>query len=355
MLLFFQGGLCMNVRKLNIEFVRIFAIIMTVTIHVSNLYIYEITSISNSYFFTSVAYNSFSRICVPLFFMISGAFAINKEFCFKRYITRIIKFVFILIFWSAVYYLQKYGLNFSNLKVVILNSFFNANMTSRHLWYMYAIIGINIALPFIQSMCRNLNKEQENLFLMLWIIFSGLSVIYEPVIKNITNTNISLSYPAPIINSCYYLGYFICGHILYKRYNGTVFSKKKIVFCFLIYFLFSSITTLVTYFVSVKQNQIFEAMMWYKSGFTIVASSAIFLVFLCNDKFKSRTIERLSSHSFGIYLVHIVFLNIIKEQINIIEFNPLYFIPLITLLIYFVSLLASFIISKIPYLNKIVF
>ena len=49
-----------------------------------------------------------------------------------------------------------------------------------------------------------------------------------------------------------------------------------------------------------------------------------------------------------------IFLTLIKRNINIIEYNPLLFIPVFTLVVYLLSLVSSFIIKKIPGVNKLI-
>lgn len=343
-------------KKLNIEFIRIFAILMTIVIHVSNIYIRGFEEISRSSFLISVILNSFSRVCVPLFFMIGGVFAIPKEYSGKKYLTRIIKFIIILAIWSVIYFLTRNGFAIKEVPKTFIYSIFNADKTSRHLWYMYPLIGIYIALPFIQNMCKNLKYQHENLFLWLWLCFSGLSFIFLPMARAILKTDIELSYPIPLINSAYYLGYFIGGYILYKRFGNVGFSKFKNLACILVYIIASVTTTILAYFVSIKNNDFFDAALWYRGIFIIIASFAIFILIAANEqKFKAEIIYKFSKHTFGIYLVHIVFLDIIKEHINIINFSPVIAIPLLTALIYICSLVTCIIISKIPIIKKIVF
>lgn len=218
----------MKNKKINIEFMKIIAILMTIVIHVSNIYIYSYPNISKQYFFISVTYNSISRICVPLFFMISGMFLINEDYNLEKNYNRIKRYLIILVIWSFIYFLINNHYSFNNFISVFVNSLFNADKTSRHLWFMYAILGIYIALPFIQNMCKNLTEEQENLFLKLWMLLSGLGVIYVPLARYLTKSDIDITYPIPIINATYYLGYFISGHILYKKYENVKNNKKII-------------------------------------------------------------------------------------------------------------------------------
>lgn len=345
----------MKKRELNIEFIRIFAIFMTVMIHVSNLYINSFSKISSGYFNTAVVYNSVSRICVPLFFMVSGIFLIKQEFNLKNYFKKIFKFTLILVVWSIIYFLFNNKLNLSGLKEAVANSFLSTNETSRHLWFMYAIIGLYIALPFIQNMCKNMTRVQENLFLGLWLGFSGLVSIYVPLIRAITGTNVDVSYPIPIISGTYYLGYFIAGHILYERFKDTRADLKKNFYCIACYVISTLISIIITCLMSAKNGSVYTPMTWYRSIFIALGAIAVFIFIVINkDKFKGKVILSFSRQSFGIYLIHMIFLNLLSWNVKVISFNPIIAIPVITLGVYIISFVSSYVISKIPILNRLV-
>ncbi len=338
-------------RNYKIDLLRIILIVLVIIVHISNLYLVRFTKISLSKYTISLFFNSFSRICVPLFFMISGALLINEKYDKKKYFTRIIKFIIILIIWSIIYSILNETVE---LKTFFL-SLFNARSTQRHLWFMYVIIGLYIALPFIQNMCKNMTKELENLFIILWSIFSGLAVIYEPLINHIANIEVNVEYPIPIIQATYYLGYFILGHILYKRIeNNEINIKNRSLI--LIYILSSLITFSFTLYSSIKLNYHYESMLWYKSIFTIIASTSIFLLVLNkNYNIKNeKIIKYFSSLTFGIYLIHMIFLNKITEHYLIINYSPILTIPILSLIILFLSIICISILKKIPYINKII-
>ena len=169
-------------RNNSFDILRVISIVLVIIIHITNIYLIQDKNLSNNYFI-SLFFNSFSRICVPLFFMISGALLIDEKFDMKKYFKRIMKFIFILIIWSLIYYYSNE--EHEEFNKVLFNSLFNSRLTSRHLWFMYAIIGIYIALPFIQGMVKNMNRETEKLFIILWIIFCGSEVIYLPIFSSI--------------------------------------------------------------------------------------------------------------------------------------------------------------------------
>lgn len=345
----------MTNRKLNIEFIRIFAMVMTICIHVSNNYLRAFDEISQGDFFVSVIFNSLSRVCVPLFFMISGAFAIGKEYNRKTYFEKILKFVLILAVWNLIYFITRNGFNLGKMGKAAAACFFNAEMTSRHLWYMYALIGLYIALPFIQNMCKNMSRELENLFLILWFCLSGLTLIFLPLASFITKTKVAITYPIPLINSAYYLGYFIGGHILYKRFKDIKFDNRKNLICVAAYLGAMLITIIATYFISLKRGYAIEQTGWYRGALIIIASFAIFTLFVTKgDSFKANAISVFSKQTFGIYLIHIIFLDIIKHFFHLPDFNPLIAIPLLTAAIYVCSWGSCFVISKIPILKNLI-
>ena len=290
--------------------------------------------------------------------MVSGIFLIEEKYDKKKYFKRIFKFIFILAIWSLIYYfgIEKWKNN--GIFTFIINTIFNPNMTSRHLWFMYAIIGIYIALPFIQSMAKNLTKEQENLFLILWMIISGGVVIYVPLAKELLNFSVDVIYPTPIIGATYYLGYFVSGYILYNRFNEKKESnkiKKINLYCILTYICSTLVSALGMYFLSIKNGKVYDIFTWYRSIFIVLSAFSIFILIVVNEnKFKNKIILKLSSLSFGVYLIHYLFLFHIKLHINIIEYNPLIFIPFLTLIIYLLSLCSSFIIKKLPLIKKII-
>ena len=346
----------MQERKINIEFARVIATVLVISIHVANVYIRGFGRVPNGDFLVAVVFSSIARICVPLFFMISGMFSAGGNYDRKKYLGRVTRFIVVLAVWSVIYYFTKNGFAFEGLWKVVANSFFNADKTSRHLWYMYPLISIFIALPFIQAICKNITREQENLFMALWFILSGFSSVYLSLGKILSGQSVALSYPVPLINSAYYVGYFIIGHIIAKRLENTEFDKKRNLLCAGAYSTVTLAIILVTYIVSIKKGRLFEGMTYYRSAPVIIAAVAVFLLILCNSgKFKNANILRLSKHSFGIYLSHMIFLNIIKHYINITDFNAIIAIPVITVLVFVCSAVFCALLSKIKFLRNILF
>lgn len=328
-------------RDQRLDFLRIVSMILVIIIHVANCYCRNFSNISNLSYFISVVFNAISRISVPIFFMISGSLLANKKYDKKKYLARIKKFSIILVIWTIIYllwenlYLGKTNFNFTQL-------IFSPERA--HLWYLYAIIAIYIAQPFASAIVNNISKEEKKLFVILWLLFYG--VIYS--LKTLFNLNII--YQIPIISGTYYLGYFIIGNFIYQMKDIKEYKKynNKLI---IIFVLSTLITILTTYFISIKTNRYYDAMFAYRSIFIMLSSISIFALALINDKKNSKIIDILPKYSLGIYLIHGIFLDIIKNIFNIYQIPSIIGIPLYTTIIFILSLLAIKIIKKIPLLG----
>lgn len=340
----------MSKRDYSLDFLRVIACILVIVIHVANIYCRAYASIDDINYIGAVIFNAIARISVPIFFMISGALLIkNSEFDMKKYFKRIWRLLFALIIWNIFYYLFNFyylGTS-SNLFDTFIESFFVP--TKRHLWFIYAIIGIYIALPFVQKMCHNLSEKEENLFMGLYLFFVGFVYVFRK------EFNQTIDNPIPIIQATYYLGYFVIGHILYKRVSDNKIDKKWNKYLILLPIVCLTITILYTLKLSGESHSFDNTYLAYRSIFYILSSVSIFLLFVMyKEKFKySKLIASISNLSFGIYLIHPVFQNIITENIAITQQLTYIYIPVYTLIIFLCAYFSAWIISKIPYLNKI--
>ncbi len=347
----------MKEREKSVEFLRIFSIIMVIIVHVSSVYYNGFNKTSFSYFIIGSSFNIIARVCVPLFFMISGIFLTKEPFDKTKYKKRIIKFSLILVLWSIIYYIYN-GLIYNrdllnNLPSKIVYTLFKADYTQPHLWYLYALLGIYIALPFIQDICKNMTREKEILFLKLWLFFSGVVPILLSVANHLLKTSIEIEYPIPLINGTYYLGYFICGHIIYERLQKYKLTKKDKIYLVLAIIFSNILMILITGIASSIKGSLFSTMTWYRNILVSITSASVFTLVIGNkSKFKSQWILNISKYTFGIYLIHMILLNPIKSLI--IRYNPLLSIPLITIVIFSLSLLIVFILKKIKYIKNVI-
>ncbi len=340
----------MSKRDQTLDFMRVLAMFLVIVIHLANCYCREMDSISNASYLFACLFNGMARVSVPIFFMISGALLIPKKQSKEKYLNRIKKMVIVLGIWTLVYLIWQYF--FSGIKPDnILALFFNPERA--HLWFMYAIITIYIALPFISKMAKNLTKKEEDLFIILWLFFNGICYVLKLMIGT------SITYQVPIISGTYYLGYFLIGHIIYKRYKNYKEKEKLKDYNKLLLLTFiasNAIILIVTLIMSEVTGTYYKKYFTYINIFTVLNSLSVFIYILINLKDLkpniSNFINKVAPYSLGIYLIHGIFLDILKKLINLNSIPSLIAIPIFTCVLFIISYFSIKGLKQIPKINK---
>ena len=70
----------MKERNYRLDLLRVIAMIMVIIIHIANYYCRAFDDIDKISYMGALIFNTISRISVPIFFMISGATLLSKEY-----------------------------------------------------------------------------------------------------------------------------------------------------------------------------------------------------------------------------------------------------------------------------------
>ena len=313
----------MKKRDYKLDLLRVISMIMVVIIHIANYYCRAFNDIDKIYYLWALIFNTISRISVPFFFMISGATLLNKKYDKGKNKERIIKKIITLSVITIIYFIwDKYYMN-KDINIILLLS----KPERKLLWFMYAIIGIYIALPFIKCMVDKMRKEEDKLFAILWLIFNGI----------LKYLNIGNTYLIPIISGTYYLGYFVIGYMIIKYYNYI--NKKRNNKLLLVMSIISFVSVIIlTYFISIDRDKHFTKLLTYSNFLIMIASlsSFIYLYFNIKDK-ENIIISKLSNLSFGIYLFHGIILDFIMKLIPYKNIYSYIGIPVILVVVIFIT------------------
>ncbi len=98
-------------RENNLDFLRVLACILVISIHVSAFFVTKFVEEPNLKFTIGNFYDSFSRIAVPIFVLLSGRFALSdeKNINIKFYYKKIFfKIIIPTLIWSFLYFLYNY-------------------------------------------------------------------------------------------------------------------------------------------------------------------------------------------------------------------------------------------------------
>ena len=315
--------------ELNIHLLRIIASIMVVVIHTCAI------SIKQSDTWNALnLFDSFSRCSVPIFFMISGYLMLGKEYdTIKFYKKRFLRIIPPFVFFSALFFiLSGNGYNiFTFLSKLLDDKIYS------HFWFMYAIIGIYVLFPFINSVWKNITKKERNILIIIFFIGA---------IFNITESKFMSKLGIDI--SC--IWYFILGAYLKELRLNKILSIP-------IYILTSSTICLLTFFIYIRNGIFSEQFYSYTHPIIIIQSISLFtFINSINDsqiKYKD-IIKILSSLSFGIYLIHPIFI-IGLEKLGYTNsyINAWIAIPVKAILCYTASLICIYCMSKIKFLRPV--
>ena len=233
-------------------------------------------------------------MCVPLFFMISGYLLFNKKTIpvFTFYRKRLYRILFPFFILCIIYFFNQ-GSGITEFITKIFQK-----KVDFHLWYVYAIVGLYLAVPFF----KKLFDTEEGLFLVklyivIWlvsaIIYPTASRYFKLTIPFFNNFNFNFFYG--------YMGYFLLGGLL----RNYTFSKNKR----LLAFLLTVISTWLIYYFTKKYsyslNKPNGLFFGYLTPFVFLQATSFFIA-LKDFSFKNSLIQKISRHSYWMYLIHVI-------------------------------------------------
>ena len=288
---------------------RFFAIFCIIMLHVLSIFRWKYFSINTTNFLLMTLIDTFTRVGIPIFFMLTGILMFQKQDeNYKVFLKKRVLKLFYSYFFACIIY---YGYNIIVKKVPISIYEFLREVTSGsveyHLWYMPVIILIYILIPFIKKIAENL--KQEELRNMIGIVFV-LSNVFIGISSLLAANNYYLLQKFTFPNLIGYMNYLFLGYYLYK-YDIKI--TKKLILLSIISIL---LIPICTYLVSTESiNDVFLDSL---SLFVFYPSCFIFIWFKNHKNIEfSKKIENFIKKNvdsiFYVYLIHVLVLSIIQN------------------------------------------
>ena len=291
---------------------------MVIAIHTYALTKYDLFTANKTYFLLLSLFDSFTRAAVPVFFMLTGAFALKRYVEGKSkysYKTTIVKLAIPFVIFSIIGYIYTAISRDEAMSLTsFLNQFLSSSGTQDHMWFMYVIIIIYLFMPFIIKLIRALDQSSlKKLILLVIILGNVLYTINALTFSTPLNRVFSgVSLPSLAI----YLNYLLIGYYL-NTYTPSS-RLKHVVFCFGAL----SILTLPLLQLIYSSPYDIDKLTNGASVFSLLIALSMFILFKqyfsthsLNKKFSS-IVTRVSSLSFYIYMAHYTVLNIVKFFAN---------------------------------------
>lgn len=343
----------MKERILYFDWLRVYATILVVTIHVAANYIGLNYTEGRAAWLSANFYESIARSSVPLFVMISGALLLSNKkdidypFFLKK---RVSKILIPLVAWSFIYYCYQVFVRqwIEEFSIKDFITLFLNNEISVHFWFMYMILGLYFATPIVKIFIQNARRKDIEYFLMLWF--------YASFVVKFMDFHYDLAFNIELFHVTNYVGYFVLGYYLANFPQHVWWTRIGYAFALI---GFSSTFFLTYYFTAAHQGE--PQLFWYEyhSPNVLLASIGVFLVF--KHLFANRKIGPVlgaaNKLSFGIYLLHILVMFMLMNTfvMRVIDNqHALLAIPAEVFLVVVVSAIISFVISKIPIVKNLI-
>ena len=345
-------------REIYSDILKIISIFLVVLIHV-------IATYRDKYFYTNVKYytfltfvDSFTRIAVPMFFMITGTFMLSKKTekysdFFKKRISKIFIPFFLI---SIIYYIYECNKMGNSKNIISFITLFLNGGVKYHFWYMYAIIPIYLLIPYLQVLVQNLDRKKLlNLIILLFIFSNVFNTI--SLLTNRYEHGILTAFTLPNLIS--YINYLFLGYYLYK-YNLSNSKRNKIILFILSILCIGLMPIFDHYFINGYRN---DEMLLATSFLPIIPS--IFSYIFVRDYFKDKKISDkicsfisiISSCVIYVYMLHVIVIETFEEIISKFwKYNSIkgdiVRIIIVTIISFIVSVLISYLIILIKKLIK---
>lgn len=173
-----------NDKKIYFELMRILACGLVIFNHLRGYSLYSMSSGIKQ--FGYMCLTMFTRVNVPLFFMISGALLLKKDenivLILKKRILRIVLVLFLfegIIMTVYKIIAIKSGQEFEYTIIRYLYGVFGKNLSGTGAyWYLYAYLGFLFMLPFMQRMAKGFTKAEFFMLLSVHFVVSSLIPIW---------------------------------------------------------------------------------------------------------------------------------------------------------------------------------
>jgi len=344
-----------NCRIFYFDFLRAVAIFAVIVLHFSADAAGQYHKIAASDWFSAAFYNGLTRGCVPLFVMLSGALLLspNKVISIKEVFSkRLPKLIIPLAAWSIIYETLQFTTDkgYGKFQLIpALKAFYQGPLVF-HFWFLYMMIGIYFIYPIINAFIRAATKSQVQYFILLWFMVNSVLGVAGPAF----NLNIGIEL------NCFtgYIGYFVLGYYL----NAYEFTSRQLSWIYLLTAL--ALTSSIAGIVLLQYYGYHGFTDLAESDFTPdipLAMSGVFLLaknhsFNIKPGWWQRTLSQISKESYGIYIVHVLFVRLLFDKIYLdFRFGDgclLWTVLVKTVIVLILSLGLTKLIRMVPFLRQ---
>ncbi|MVW80462.1 acyltransferase [Bordetella sp. 02P26C-1] len=287
-------------------------------------------------------YDSAARWCVPVFVMVSGALMLDNRKPLDPqtfYLRRAARICAPLVFWTLFYLAWRSLLGWLDDGQIDI-SFWPTKIAQGepyyHLWYLYMIMGLYLITPLVRTLYHRGTKNARAWYLAGLFGIAVLDALYRQMMD--TGHGFFLTWFVP------YLGYFIAGRMMFDGElrvpsPGWVLAGAVTATAAGVYWL-SDHVGLNFYFYD------------YFSLTVLAMSLAAFQCIMTMTRLPA--LSMLAPLTFGIYLIHPVFLDIAQRTSAQTSMHAAWSLPVQAFSVFTLSAAACWLLRQHPTTRKLV-
>lgn len=322
-------------RNLSLDILRILACLGVIAIHTSGSPIVHQMVDSGSVWYTEcMVLNALARWAVPVFAMLTGFFMLDpqKEIPVKKLFSRyLVRIVISLVFWSFFYAFSLH------------KPYYPLGSQEGHFWYLEMLIGLYLSMPILRLVARN--AVLLNYCCWVWIAFMCYVFLANFFVLPIKLGDIL--FPR-------FAGYCLVAYWIKTRFADKNVDKKTVA---IIYSL-GIVGLFITILAGCRLQNPETAFYSYDAPNVMVTAIALFLFFVRHPLSQGCAghglIEECSKCTFGIYLMHLWVLIQIFFRMHRFISSPIPLTIICVGITFSVSFFITWLIRKIPYLNRLI-
>ncbi len=323
----------MEKRIYIINYMRVLASFFVVVIHTVDISTY-----------LGFALTTAARFSVPLFVIVSGYLMLDKKADPSYYLKKSMRLFLLMVTWALLYFLfyRAFG-DITELNVVFVIKYILTQPI--HLWYIYATITLYVFTPVFIVFYEHADKNTYIYCLLLTFICGSLvTTALRTTRFELLNTIVDKMKLAYLLGFVflYLLGGFV------KKYGLSKRGKR----IFVISGVVSVAAAIIINLLKFSNGSYTEIFLSFFAPNSILSAAAIFAAMIdIKVKKDNVLISEIASISPGIYFVQLMVVFLLNLYIPDCAGICLFLKPII---VYFASACIAFILSKIPFLYRLV-
>jgi surface polysaccharide O-acyltransferase-like enzyme len=341
----------MSVKKPWLDWLRVIAAVAVVVIHVTAPLYAQIATLRRSDWWIANVANTSVRFAVPLYVMLAGALLLGRdESAAAFYGKRAARLLPPFVFWSVLYLLFAWatGDDGQDMRERCLNAVLVTGATYYHLWYLPMFFGLMLVHPFLNGWLTGKKPGQADLTAFFAVV-AGLAVLHQTSLILEALKGLRMEWAGAF---AWFVGCYVAGYVLETR------LQKPLPRWLLLGLILAVITagSLGNFAFVMSHGLVDHPYLLPDAGVGVLAFTAAFFCLFKQYAAvlpPNRLLASAAEASFGIYLLHPVFLYFLQQFLPMPRGGAAWYIPLAALGVFTASFAVIATLRRLSFFRRL--